>query len=120
MKLPALFAILMLFAMSSKADTTYVYQDSGVSMKFMSEPCNDPRVMQMIISGMPSHVERFKAIQSNWKMKNGTWKTFNGCWAELTKDEVGFEAVAMIFEDGDYFVVNKADFFKKKKVGTEV
>jgi hypothetical protein len=96
----------------------HVYDDGGTSMRLMGGPCADPRVMEIILVGMPQYVDRFKAIESTWRMQDGSRQEFSGCWAEVSAEEVGFEALLLIFEDGERYLVNKAEFLAGKGQGT--
>jgi hypothetical protein len=96
----------------------YVHDSDALRARLLSTPCNDPRVMQMVEVGMPSHADRFKVIEAKFKMVSGGWRGYSGCWAEFTAQEVGFEALFLLFEDGDKYLVNKAEFLAGKGQGT--
>ena len=120
-RLRLLFVVLGLLA--GCAGTTelvpvYVHDSDQLKARLMATPCNDQRVMEMVAAGMPSHIERFKIVGAEFKMRSGGWKSFSGCWIELTAEEVGFEALFLLFEDGDKYLVNKAEFLAGKGQGT--
>jgi hypothetical protein len=96
----------------------YVHDSDALKARLMAMPCNDPRVMEMLSVGMPTLADRFKVVEAKFKMRSGGWKDFGGCWAEFTDDEVGFEALFLLFEDGDKYLVNKAEFLAGKGQGT--
>lgn len=93
----------------------HVYDKDGTVIRLMRGPCSDPRVMEIIVVGMPAHAPRFKAIESTFRMRSGVSKDFAGCWVELTAEEVGFEAFFLLFEDGDKYLVPKAEFLAKRQ-----
>lgn len=92
----------------------YVHDSSALKAQLLAKPCEDPRVMEMLVAGMPQHASRFQRVEADFKMRSGEWKHYAGCWAELTAEEVGFVALFLLFEDGDYFLVNKAEFLAGK------
>lgn len=96
----------------------YTHRSEALSADLYAGECVDPRVLEIIVVGMPQYLKRFKALQATFKMKDGSRKPFAGCWAEVTAEEVGVPSLFMIFEDGDYFLVEKKKFLRK--MGTEV
>ncbi len=92
----------------------HVYDSDAFRAQLLATPCEHPRVMQQLIVGMPTVVKRFRRVEADFKLRNGEWKHFTGCWAELTKDEVGFTALALLFEDGDFYLVDKAELLAGK------
>jgi hypothetical protein len=94
----------------------YVHDSDALKARLLAIPCNDPRVMEMLTGYR--HSGRFKVIEARFKMRSGGWRDYSGCWAEFTAKEVGFEALFLLFEDGDKYLVNKAEFLAGKGQGT--
>ena len=94
----------------------YVHDSDALKARLMAKPCNDPRVMEMLTGYR--HANRFKVVEASFKMRSGGWRDYSGCWAEFTAKEVGFEALFLLFEDGDKYLVNKAEFLAGKGQGT--
>jgi len=59
------------------------------------------------------YTERLRAIESTWRMRDGSAKPFAGCWMLLTKEEAGVESFFLIFADGERYLIPKDDFLKK-------
>jgi hypothetical protein len=97
---------------------THVYQDESKTIRLMPGPCVHPGVKGFIGAATPELAERFRAIESTWSVRDGTRKAFAGCWIEFTADEVGYEAFGLLFEDGERYLVNKAEFLAGKGQGT--
>jgi hypothetical protein len=96
----------------------HVYQDESKTIRLMPGPCVHPGVKEFIGASTPELAERFRAIESTWRMSDGTRKAFAGCWIEFTADEVGYEALALLFEDGERYLVDKAEFLAGEGQGT--
>lgn len=96
----------------------HVYQDEIKTVRLMPGPCVHPGVKEFIGASTPELAARFRAIESTWRMSDGTRKAFAGCWIEFTADEVGYEALALLFEDGERYLVKKAEFLPGKGQGT--
>ena len=93
----------------------HVLEKGGVVIRLMRTPCLDPRSQMMILSGLPTHAHKFKAIDSEWPMQNGARQKFAGCWAEFKKGEIGNDedVFIVVFEDGTGGAVAKSEFTKK-------
>jgi len=93
----------------------YVSEQQGIVVRLMAGPCVEPLSQQIVMSGPPQHVAKFKAIDSEWPMKDGTRKKFAGCWALLTAEEAGAmeDVFVLVFEDGMVGGVLKSEFLKK-------
>jgi hypothetical protein len=94
----------------------HVYEQDGLVVRLLSSPCVDPASQMTVYTQAPQYLERLKALDSVWRMKDGTTKPFKGCWLELSKEEVqGPEDVfVLLFEDGDRGVMPKSEFVKKR------
>lgn len=99
----------------------YVYEQDGTTIRLMPGPCVDAVSKVTIMRGAPQHLERFKAIESVWPMKDGTKRAFAGCWAELAAGEIGIpedkagrdeRVLLLLFADGQGFAMKKRDFQK--------
>jgi len=122
-----LAAILILFTLSGRAEEVavkpvYVHADESSRIALMPTPCvNGPILMAIATSPIRDRFQAIKSIFSYSNTQTGeiTWKELEGCWAEVTKEEIGFDGFALIFEDGDYGVVRKDEFLGKPQ-GTGV
>lgn len=96
----------------------HVGEIQGAVIRLMPSPCADPRSQFMLMNGLPQYLDRFKAIDSEWPMQNGTRRRFAGCWAEFAAGEIGpEEAFVLVFEDGQGGALKKSDFLKKPGQG---
>ena len=93
----------------------HVLEEDGTIIRLMPTPCTDPTSVLVIAMNLPPQFHtRFKAIDSEWPMKDGSRKTFDGCWAEFTPEETG-EKEALIyvaFSDAKSGFVEKSAFTK--------
>lgn len=101
------------FSLPARAEEVpvHVHEQDGLSIRLMSGPCVDANSLAF----MGGHyTERLRAIESTWRMRDGSTKTFAGCWMLLTKEEAGAESFFLIFEDGERHLIPKNDFLKKR------
>ena len=88
----------------------HVLEEDRTIIRLMPTPCTDPTSVLVIAMNMPPQFHtRFKAIDSEWPMQDGSRKKFPGCWAEFSTEETG-EAEAMIYV---VFSDAKSGFLKK-------
>jgi hypothetical protein len=95
----------------------HYFEHPEMTVRLMDAPCVDATSVMMIARGMPANTHaRFKHIDSNWKMKDGSRQDFVGCWARVPKEESGAEvdAYLLIFSDGNVFMVPTSEFDKVK------
>ena len=112
-------AVLYASKVHSEEIPVHVYDGDGVTMRLMRSPCSDPRSGMMIASEIPQYLDRFKKIESEWRMQDGSKRSFSGCWATFAKGEVGnpLDVLVLVFEDGQNFVVPKEEFLRKPGQG---
>ena len=118
MKREILFATL-LFVMAPVAVgggevPLYVHESDGVNVRLMPGACVEPTTLAFVAT-LPVYAERFRAIESVWRMRNGQAKPFAGCWLELSEQESGGEITfVLVFEDGERYVIPKAAFLQRQ------
>ena len=103
-------------AASAEEIPVHVHEQDGLTVRLMPGPCVERNSTLMIASGAPQYLERLRALESVWRMKDGTSKPFSGCWLALSKSETGSEDVfVLLFEDGERYVVPKSEFLGAKR-----
>ena len=112
-------AVLYASKVHSEEIPVHVYDGDGVTMRLLRSACSDPKTGMMIATQVPQYLERFKAIESVWRMQDGSSRGFKGCWAEFPKGEIGnpVDVLVLVFEDGQNFVVPKEEFLRKPGQG---
>ena len=87
--------------------------DQGLVARFFERLCDDPRIVSFLEATRPDLKGKLKDADSVFLMaRSGEWKPYTGCWAELTKEEVGYEAILFFAEDGDFYILDKTKFRK--------
>lgn len=93
-----------------KALPLHVFEDNGTTINLLPGQCSDPFALAAIL---PEWRAKFRAIESNWHMKDGSQHDFAGCWIEEKTDK-GEDAFYLLFNDGDQFLVLKSAFDKRQ------
>ena len=100
---------------ASEEVPVHVFEDKGVLIRMMPGPCVDG-VSALVISMNvpPQFSSKFRAIESEWPMQDGSRRAFAGCWASFKAEEIGSteDVLVLVFEDRQYFVVPKKEFLK--------
>ena len=92
----------------------HTYENSnGTQIHLMRSACIAPRVLVVIDRGLQSYAERFRAIESKWRMRDGNIQSIAGCWIELSEREAGAVSFFLLFEDGDYYLIEKTKFLAR-------
>lgn len=116
--------ILLLFALLSEKPKAappevplmvFEAKEDGVVAQFFSRPCDDPRIVGVVQSARPD-LPPLRDAESVFRMKTGEWRPYAGCWTEVSKQEVGFDAVVFIAEDGDALLLDKRKFQKGSSI----
>jgi hypothetical protein len=115
-KLPWYFKLAFLFCWPAavlaqpKLLPLHVYEADGVTVNLIPSPCVDAFSLRVI---RPEKKDQFKAIESVWRMSDGSQQDFAGCWVE-EKTDLGEDAFFLLFNDGQHFLVLKSEFNKRK------
>lgn len=88
----------------------HIYEAEGTTVNLMPSPCVDPFSLRVIRAEKRG---QFRAVESIWRMRDGSTQSFYGCWVE-EKTDAGEDAFFIIFNDGEHFLVPKAMFDKRK------
>lgn len=90
----------------------HVHEEDGLSVRLMPGPCVEPISKASI---RPIHRERAKAIESDWRMADGSVQPFAGCWIELSKEEAktAKDVFVLFFSDGEIYTVFTSAFGAK-------
>lgn len=105
----------LLYAIKAHAAPLHVYEDEISSIRLMPEPCVDGVSAGIVAQVAGPLASRARAIDSDWKHRDGTLHKYPGCWLEFTKEETGVEATFLLaFSDGKYAFVTRQAFLKVK------
>jgi hypothetical protein len=88
----------------------------GVRMRLLNKPCVDPVSLAMTLQLPPHLQERFRAIASEWRAKDGSWGEFAGCWVLVAKEEINApdDVFVLLFSDREAIQIFKNDLLKKQ------
>jgi len=115
--LGAFIGAALIYSVSSRATEipVHVVEHQAVKMRLLSGSCVDPQSILMIATAPPQFQDGWKAISSQWRMKDGSWKDYAGCWLEVTKEEANTpdSVMVLIFEDGANYQILKRDLLPK-------
>jgi hypothetical protein len=88
----------------------HVLENESITVHLMPSPCADPFARRVIRA---EKLSQFRAIESNWRMRDGSRQDFAGCWVE-EKTETGEDAFFLLFNDGEHFLVLKSEFNRRR------
>lgn len=87
----------------------HVHERDEVTVKLMPGPCVDPTTVMLIAMNVSPELQaKFRAIESNWLMRDGSRRDYAGCWLETGDDFL------LIFSDATGTRISKARFNRRK------
>lgn len=115
----AIGLVLFPFLVQAQAIPIYVVERDGLSLRFLSSPCTDASSLILISGAPPQFRQGWRAISSDWRMRDGSTRLFDGCWLEIKKEQLGTEddVILLVFSDGMTGEVLKKDLLRNPGPG---
>lgn len=90
-----------------RAGDTLIYKDQQTTIRLFDRPCDAPAMLKII---KPEHVPTLKAAEGDFTLLTGEHQTFAGCWRFFEKNDQHPDLYGVIFEDADYYGIEKDKF----------
>lgn len=100
----------------------YVHERPEVTVRLMPGPCVDGVSAMMIATAPQQYRGDWRAIESNWLMRDGSRMDFAGCWLELSAEKAADlssgrlleAAFLLVFSDQTASAIPKREFLKRR------
>lgn len=108
---------MVLWASKVFAADVHSMERDGTSIHLTDAKCTDARTAMLMPRMVPpDYFDKFRAIESVWRMRDGSSASFNGCWLELSAQEAGTDEpmLILIFEDGETYQLALSEFLRPR------